>query len=151
MPEFYWLVVENWKEAEEEQVNDQEFQEQKAFTEWVRWNEARIPQLKLAFHPPNGGLRSKAAAGKLKAIGTRPGVPDYWFPVGNGRFKGMVLEFKSAKGSLSLDQRAFIDGLRDANWFVEIVRTASEAITMTERFYGHLQSHRKVYNVATVG
>ena len=29
------------------------------------------------FHPPNGELRDKATAAKLKAMGTRAGVPDF--------------------------------------------------------------------------
>lgn len=53
-----------------------EHAEQRTFVEWFRWTHkgTRI------FAIPNGGLRRKAVAGKLKAEGVEPGVPDLHVP-----------------------------------------------------------------------
>ncbi len=57
------------------------------------------------WHTPNGELRDRVVAGKLKAMGVRPGVWDLAFilPDGVARF----IEVKSAKGTLSPDQKTF--------------------------------------------
>lgn len=67
---------------------------QAAFFEWALMH----PEAKRAFAVPNGGLRSKAVAGKLKAEGVRSGVPDVCLPKARGGYHGLFIEFKSAKG-----------------------------------------------------
>ena len=47
---------------------------QKAFFEWAALQ--RIPGIELLHATPNGGGRSKAEAGRLKAEGVRAGQPD---------------------------------------------------------------------------
>jgi len=108
-------------------MKGEEFQHQKAFIEWCRWNEGIYPGLRLAHHVPNGGLRSKATAGKMKALGVRPGIPDIMIPVSNGRSNGLAIEFKSAKGRLTPDQIVVHAALRAGGWAVEICRTSVEA------------------------
>ena len=44
--------------------------EQRALALWLDWHKI------LWCHVPNGGERSKAVAGKLKAAGVKAGVPD---------------------------------------------------------------------------
>lgn len=58
----------------------------------------------LIFHPANGGLRTKAEAARLKAMGVVAGIPDLVlvFPGGRCAF----IEVKTAKGVLSPDQKA---------------------------------------------
>ena len=54
---------------------------------------------------PAGELRSKATAGRLKAMGVKPGVSDLVFISPDGRFLG--LELKRRGGRLSETQEAF--------------------------------------------
>ena len=54
---------------------------QKALFEWADRMEGAWPELRLMYAIPNGGLRTKAQAGKLKAEGVKPGVPDIHLPV----------------------------------------------------------------------
>lgn len=56
-------------------------------------------------HSPNGGLRTKREAAKLKWMGTVAGIPDITIIMPGG--KVAFLEVKGPKGSLSLDQQAF--------------------------------------------
>ena len=66
---------------------------------------------------PNGGKRSKVEAARLKAEGVRAGVPDVHFI-----FRGVfhVLEIKTKKGRLSLDQKVMIERLRVAGAVIEV-------------------------------
>lgn len=60
---------------------------------------------------PNGGHRTKAAAGKLRAEGVRPGVPDYVILV---RDVGTIwIELKNSAGRLSPAQREWADLIAD--------------------------------------
>ncbi len=66
----------------------------------------------LWWHCPNGGKRSKAAAGKLKAMGVKPGIPDlqFLFPDGTTAFielKRQGVKGKVKAGRQSEDQIAF--------------------------------------------
>jgi hypothetical protein len=61
----------------------------------------------LWWHCPSGEKRGKAAAGKLKAMGTRPGVPDICLILPDG--KAGFIELKAKDGSLSPEQRRFRD------------------------------------------
>lgn len=82
----------------------------------VRLAERQQPELALFFAVPNGGHRSKAAAGKAKAEGVRRGVPDYLFPVPRGGHIGLAIELKAADGRESPEQRVFLAALRRHGW-----------------------------------
>lgn len=58
-----------------------EHQEQAALFDWARRLEGRHPQLGLMFAIPNGGLRNKIVAAKLKKEGVKAGVLDIFLPV----------------------------------------------------------------------
>jgi hypothetical protein len=71
---------------------------QAAIVEWIR---IVAPTL-IAFHVPNGGLRSKAEAARLKWVGTLAGVPDVVVLDLDGRC--WLIEVKGPGGSLSPEQ-----------------------------------------------
>ncbi len=85
-----------------------------------------LPKPWLFFHVPNGGGRSKAEAGILKALGTRPGVPDL-LVAGEGRVIGV--EVKAPKGYLSSAQKDTIAALAEAGIPTVVVKSLPEAIT----------------------
>lgn len=63
------------------------------------------PELARLHAIPNGGGRSKAEAGRLKAEGVKPGVSDLCLPVPNTAGKhGLYLELKKRGGTPSADQ-----------------------------------------------
>lgn len=43
---------------------------------------------------PSGGARDVVTAGRLKAEGVKPGIPDTHFPVARGHFLSLYMEFK---------------------------------------------------------
>lgn len=80
----------------------------------VRWFNLQWPQYRgLLFAIPNGGARSKATAGKLKAEGVVPGVADLILLVPKLMMIemnpfiicGLCIEMKTAKGRQSPEQK----------------------------------------------
>lgn len=69
--------------------------------------EGRWPELELLYAVPNGGLRSKAQAGKLKAEGVKPSVPDLVLPVPRYPFHGLYVEMKKIGEHSTPEQRKF--------------------------------------------
>lgn len=90
----------------------------------VRLHEPQHPELRWLFHVPNGGARSKAAAGKLKAAGVRPGVPDYLLPVagrGVNKWRGLAIELKRIKGGRTSDEQTdWLDHFDNQYWRIAI-------------------------------
>jgi len=76
---------------------------QAAIVEWIR---LVAPDL-LVFHVPNGGLRSKAEAARMKWIGVLAGIHDLVLLGLDG--KTWLIEVKAAGGALSPEQRAIRD------------------------------------------
>ena len=75
---------------------------QAAIVDWLR-----VVGFPMTFHVPNGGLRGKREAAKLKWQGVLPGAPDLCVPIPGGRV--LWIEVKSDVGVLSSDQKAFRD------------------------------------------
>ena len=74
----------------------------------VRWFDFQYPGLSnLLFAIPNGGKRSKAVAGKLKAEGVRKGVADLFLSVPVMGVHGLYLEAKFKTGKQSPEQQQF--------------------------------------------
>lgn len=72
--------------------------EQRAVLEWAERSFGRYPALRWMYAVPNGGHRSKAVAGKLKAGGVKKGVPDLVIPEPIAPYHGAYLEMKRRKG-----------------------------------------------------
>lgn len=86
---------------------------------WYRhtWPDVRI------FAIPNGGYRSKATAGRLKAEGVSAGVPDLYIPAWR-----CWIELKRSKGgSVSAAQRDWIKYLQGIGDTVIIAHGADDA------------------------
>lgn len=92
---------------------------QRAFFAWLAMNKDRFPNAHLAFAIPNGGLRDKITAAKLKAEGVKSGVPDIFYPVPNNDwdihpemrlmpYHGLFIEMKAGNGKLSKEQSEFL-------------------------------------------
>src|SRR5258708_7547193 len=82
-----------------------EDQIQAAIVEWIRTVALGV----LVFAVPNGGLRTKAEAARLKWTGVLAGVPDLIVLAPVGRV--FALEVKTEVGRLSENQREIFDCL----------------------------------------
>lgn len=111
-----------------------ESSEQIALFRWARLAACTVPALGLLFAIPNGGARSKATAGRLKAEGVRAGVPDICLPVAIAPYGGLWIELKrpgergKPKGRASPEQLRWLGDLQAHGQCVAICYGALEAI-----------------------
>lgn len=102
---------------------------QRALVSEIRMLAGRMPALQLLHAIPNGGPRSKAAAGKLRAEGVCAGVPDLCLPVrGHDGSPGLYLELKVAGGSVSAEQRWWLLRLAEQGFRCAVVNDRESAL-----------------------
>lgn len=92
--------------------------------EWHR----HYPGLELLHAIPNGGQRSKAQAGKLRAEGVLAGVCDLFLPVARRGFHGLYIEMKSLIGTTTDNQDKFIQSVQAQGFYAECCKGADDAI-----------------------
>lgn len=79
-----------------------EAQEQEALIKW-----AKLKKLdKYLFAIPNGGLRDKITAARLKRQGVKPGVSDLFFAHPSREKHGLFIEMKRRKGGKVTEAQA---------------------------------------------
>lgn len=93
---------------------------------WNVLNQGKYPLLSWIFHCPNGGGRTKAEAGILKAMGVKPGISDFILPFPCGEWNGLAIELKSNSGKLSVYQQNWLIKARDNGWLVGVARDLVE-------------------------
>jgi hypothetical protein len=93
-----------------------EADEQIALFTWIDLCIPREPRLTLAFHPPNGELRDKAVAGRLRAMGVRRGVPDVVCFAQSRGYNGIAIELKVGTNTLTPEQAEWLERLRAIGW-----------------------------------
>lgn len=108
---------------------------------WCAANKDKYPELEWFHAIPNGGLRSKAQAGKLKAEGVKSGVCDCFLPVARRGYHGLYIEMKKpserpkregSKGGVSDSQKEFMDFVGKQGYVWGVCYTwqeATEALT----------------------
>jgi len=75
------------------------------------------------FAVPNGGMRNRVVAAKLKAGGVRAGVPDLMLLTPRHGFAGLVIEMKREKGSkMSPEQADWLDWLAKQNFMAVVCK-----------------------------
>jgi len=119
-----------------------EHEVQCAFIQLCRLHESRYPALALAYGIPNAGAGgSRGQAGKMKAEGARPGIPDWCLPVASGQHIGLYIEFKRDKqGKAATHQKSIHSRLRLAGHQVEVCWDAEQAWELVRRYLGIVQS-----------
>lgn len=96
-----------------------EHEEQRELVSWFR---KTYPEV-VIFAIPNGGARSASVAGRLKAEGVLPGVPDLFIPGWH-----TWIEMKRTKGSsVSKEQKEFHKYLECVGYCVIVARGCEEA------------------------
>ncbi|WP_454667819.1 VRR-NUC domain-containing protein [Acinetobacter calcoaceticus] len=79
-------------------------------------------------HIPNGGLRSKSEAARLKRMGVRAGTPDLLLPVGNHGYISLWIECKTEDGDFLDSQIEQIPLLQKLGNKVVVCRSVADAI-----------------------
>lgn len=111
----------------------------------VRWFNLQWPEYRgLLFAVPNGGARSKATAGKLKAEGVVPGVADLvllvpqWFTTWREQqgclYAGLCIEMKTTKGHQSPEQKAWQAKVEEMGYKYIVVRILDDFISQINEY-----------------
>lgn len=115
-----------------------ESHEQIHLLQWFRLVYARSHRLdpRLLFHVPNGGSRSSAEAGRFRAEGVTPGVPDLFLAIPRRGRNGLWIELKSTSPSahVSPDQVEMISLLRSQGYGAEVAYGAEDAQAVIESY-----------------
>ena len=118
-----------------------EHEEQCALMDWVHLNSARDRRLSLLYANPNGGHRHIGVARKLKAEGSKPGVPDLFLPVASNGYHGLYIEMKRLRGgTVSPEQKEFIELLREQGYRVEVCKGWEKAMEAIAQYLALTQS-----------
>lgn len=111
-----------------------ESQEQQAVIEWAAWASAKFPCLKLLYHVPNGGSRSRAEAGRFKSEGVKAGVPDLCLPAARHGYHGLYIEMKAMGGKAADKQTAWMNALAGEGYLCRVCYGADAAIRLLEKY-----------------
>jgi hypothetical protein len=94
----------------------------------VKWFRYQYPR-NLIYAIPNGGLRNKVVAAKLKAEGVLSGVPDLHIPVAKKGYHGLFIEMKKdAKTEVKKGgtQDIVMESLREAGYMCAVAHSFDE-------------------------
>ena len=112
-----------------------EHTEQQALFEWAAWQaNLGVEPLRLMFAIPNGGLRNKATAGRLKAEGVKAGVPDIMLPWPAQHYHGLFIEIKVGENKATAEQLYWLAWLNDAGYQAKIAYGWKEAKIIIEEY-----------------
>lgn len=108
---------------------DFEGREQQMLVKWLETQHRAA--YAVTWHTPNGGARTKATAGKLKAQGVKAGVPDLQLAQARGGFFGLFIEFKATPphdAVVSGVQKDMLARLKAEGYRAVVCRGIEEAI-----------------------
>lgn len=118
---------------------------QTAFFAWLAIY--KHPDMKWVHAIPNGGERSAASAGRLKAEGVRKGVWDVFVPVRRQGYSGLYIEFKipervrHIRGGLSDEQVEFGKHALSQGYKMEVCYSWREAAAHVCDYLGIERRH----------
>lgn len=125
-------IMQEWKDASPVPL---ESNEQQTLVEWARCMEGRWPELRMLYHIPNEGKRSRKTGARLKAEGLKSGVPDICLPVARGGHHGLYIELKRRKDSkVTKEQLEWIADLVAQGYVAAVCRGCDEAISLITRY-----------------
>lgn len=107
----------------------------------VRWFNLQWPEYRgLLFAVPNGGARSKATAGKLKAEGVVSGVADLILLVPHIEegcrymWHGLCIEMKTSKGHQSPEQKGWMEMVEAHGYKYAVCRSLDEFMSVVNGY-----------------
>lgn len=111
-----------------------EEEEQTVVMHWAAMAAGRWPELRLLFHIPNGGKRSKSEAVRFRAAGVRSGVPDLFLSCSRGGYHGLWIEMKAVGGRVSQEQERWRKDLMEQGYMCVVCYGADAAIATIEKY-----------------
>jgi hypothetical protein len=113
---------------------------QKALFKWADMVASPTNPTNLMYAIPMGGKRDLREAVRMKAQGSKKGIPDMKLPVARQGFHGLYIELKrpivkgEAKPTVSADQKYWIEQLRLQGYKAEVCYGWTEAKELIEGY-----------------
>lgn len=101
------------------------------------WFDCQYPQYRLLLHhSPNEGLlmRHDRDGAKRKAMGVRPGFPDFILLLPNRDYPYLAMELKSGKGRQSDHQKEYQKAVEHAGGKYAVIRSLDEFISTVNAY-----------------
>ena len=102
--------------------------QQQTLFEWAALMEAKVPELRLMYHVPNGGSRNSIEAANLKRQGVKAGVPDVCLPVARGNSHGLYIEMKAGDNKPTEKQKEWLTALEKQGYATAVCYSWEEAV-----------------------
>lgn len=113
-------------------LNPTEEQEHLEFMDWVRLH----PEIdKYLIHIPNGGSRHKAEAVKLKRMGVKAGVSDFFIAWPTSSYYGLWMELKRKCGKPTKEQSKWLHDMYLAGYKSIICYGCDDAIQEIKKYF----------------
>lgn len=99
----------------------------------LHWLDLYRPDLyELCYAVPNGGMRTAAVAGQMKATGQKSGYPDLGLDLARGRYHGLRIELKRSDGTgkASVSQKQWQHRLEHAGYCYALCHGYAMAISV---------------------
>ena len=108
--------------------------EQTCLFRWAEFAEVKYEELKLMYHVPNEGKRSRIAGARLKAQGLKSGVPDVCLPTAHGGYIGLYIEMKVKPNKPTENQKQWLRKLREQGHLTAVCYSWEEAKQLIEQY-----------------
>lgn len=101
---------------------------------WIELMRPAHPILEWIIHVPNGGKRPRGAAGKLKAMGVKPGVLDVLLPLPFNGWSGLAIEMKVGSNKTTEQQDDWLQVFEASGYYTAVCYTLEEFMAHVGRF-----------------
>lgn len=102
--------------------------------QWIELMRPAHPILEWIIHVPNGGKRPRGAAGKLKAMGVKPGVLDVLLPLPFNGWSGLAIEMKVGSNKTTEQQDDWLQVFEASGYYTAICYTLEDFMSHVGRF-----------------
>lgn len=110
--------------------------EQQALFRWAEYMSGRHPEIRLLYHIPNEGKRSRATGARLKAEGLKAGVPDICLPVAIGKYHGLYIELKAGRNTATDKQKEWLAALASRGYCTAVCWGWEQAAAVITDYLG---------------
>lgn len=102
--------------------------------QWIELMRPAHPILEWIIHVPNGGKRPRGAAGKLKAMGVKPGVLDVLLPLPFNGWSGLAIEMKVGSNKTTEQQDDWLHVFEASGYYTAVCYTLEDFMSHVGRF-----------------
>lgn len=102
---------------------------------FMSWAKTQPILSEYLIHIPNGGYRHPKEAIKLKKMGVKAGVSDLFLAYPNPHYHGLWIELKSEKGTLSPEQKHWLNLMEVVGYGVAVSYSIEDTYDILQNYF----------------